>query len=441
MSSVTGIELGPSSCVLVGVRPSGRGAGVSAVHTIPSDQSPTGAALASAVHAARGRFRFPRTAHVVAWGLETPSVPDAQQARFLLKPLVAAGFRVDAVLTPAEALAKLAASRPSDHAAAVAWTSINVHGAAIAIIRGGEILYSHTLTWRYDPHPATVREQLLQRYLQVAHIAPYVQHGIGIARTRHGVRVQTLVTCGNLPDLRSLTLPLIDELKIEVETLDATDGLLAKGAVAQEQLAESAPAIRLATAAAAALMPRRRLPWYPAAIAAGLFLGLAMLWAALLLRPHPPKPRVDSRVVEQPAVREVTPLPPRDLPAPAGSTGSTGPALHTSSLGSPTQPTLSDPLGVAPPVRRQYLPPVPPLTSVLIDGGRRLAMFGGEIVAVGDRLGPRVVVSIDSNAVVLQEPSGTRITVLLRPGHSDGVKLGPFAGHGRSPSTPTVLAR
>ena len=44
-------------------------------------------------------------------------------------------------------------------------------------------------------------------------------------------------------------MPLIEELDVEVETLDSLDGLVVKPQVA-EKLAESAPAIRMACAAA-----------------------------------------------------------------------------------------------------------------------------------------------------------------------------------------------
>ena len=436
---VTGIELGPSSCVLVSVQPHGDGTNVSAVHTIPSSQAPTSASMASAVRAARSRFRFPRAARVVAWGLQKPTVTDDLAARLVLKPLTAAGFRVEAILTPAEALARLAATRPRDNGNAVAWVSINMHGAALAIVRAGEVLYSRTLTWKYNQNAKPGREQLLQRYVLVMHLAPELEHGIGLVRSNYGLKVETVVTCGNLPDLRSLTMPLIEELDLEVETLDSTDGVLAKGAVAPEKLSETASTIRLATAAATVQLERRHWFGYPAAIAGGLFLGLFMLWAALLIRPNAVSPP------EAPApVLSTGPATSSGASGSSGSSGSSGatePGTATvpvSGLGSLTEQKTSEPPPPAP--RPMSLPAVPPLTSILIADGRRLAMFGGDIVGVGDRLGPRLVVSIEPNEVVLREPSGARITVLLRPGHTDGVKLGPFAGYGL-PSTPTVPAR
>ena len=54
-----------------------------------------------------------------------------------------------------------------------------------------------------------------------------------------GAPVDAVVTCGNLPELRSLTMPLIEELDVEVETLDSLEGLVVKPAVV-EKLGESA---------------------------------------------------------------------------------------------------------------------------------------------------------------------------------------------------------
>ena len=58
---------------------------------------------------------------------------------------------------------------------------------------------------------------------------------------KYGTPVDAVVTCGNLPELRSLTMPLIEELDVEVETLDSLEGLVVKPQVA-EKLAEWAPA-------------------------------------------------------------------------------------------------------------------------------------------------------------------------------------------------------
>lgn len=429
MSNITGIELGPESCVLVSARQGSDAAQVSAVHVLdPLLSSAGGAALTAALMTARRTGRFPRSARVVSWGLAAPAAADDPASAPLVKPIADAGFRVEAILTPAEALARLAATRRRANDGPAAWLSINTHGAAIAIVNGMDILFSRTLSWSYRANFATVREQLLQRYSLVAHIAPELQRGIALVRAKHGLKVDTAVTCGNLPDLRSLTMPLIEELDLEVETLDSIEGLQARGVSVLEKFAEAAPAIRLACAAAVMPSSRRRSFSLATGVAAALVVGAVALGASLMLRGRDAGLPGDVRVTVQ-GVQPERPVPERPLPA--ASTGSGQASMPVAGLGSrqeeprpaatseapvrPVRTHASTPSAPAQAAVKKPLPPVPPLTSILIDGGRRLAMFGGVIVGVGDAVGPRTVVRIDQHLVVLREPSGAQITVALRP--------------------------
>jgi hypothetical protein len=276
MVSATGIELGRESCVLVGIRASRAGtADVRALHIIePGAWPTTDLALIETLRSLRGAKGFPRDARIVAWGLPDDSAGDKATVRALQRPVVAAGFRVESILTPPQALALLAASRPR-HAGdgAVAWLALNMHGAAIAIVRDGELLFARTFKWAYNTGVMTGKAQLLQRYSLVAQLAPEVHRGIAAVRASRRIAVDAAVTCGDLPDLRSLTMPLIEELDLEVETLDSTEGLRAIGTARAERFAESAPAIRLACAAAMA--PRKR--------RAGVIVTLARVAAVLAL--------------------------------------------------------------------------------------------------------------------------------------------------------------
>ena len=130
--------------------------------------------------------------------------------------------------------------------AGTAWLALNRHGAAIAIVSDGLLIFSKELEWQYRPG-TTPREELLQRYTLIAHLAPELRHGIEAVRQR-GHPVDAIVTCGDLPDLRSLTMPLIEELDIEVETLDTLEGLDVNPAVV-EAIGDRAPAMRLSAAA------------------------------------------------------------------------------------------------------------------------------------------------------------------------------------------------
>jgi hypothetical protein len=234
---------------------------LSALHIIEPAQWPDhDVSLTGMFKRVRQQKRFPRRARVVAWGLHESASASDPATRAALRPLIDAGFRIESVLSPPKALALLAGQRqrqPGD--GATAWLALNRHGAAIAIVKGTSLLFSREFDWSYRaatrPH-----EQLLQRYSLVAHLAPELRRGMQMVRTGHGIQVDSVVTCGDLPDLRSLTMPLIEELDIEVETLDSVEGLEITGPARSERVAEYAQWLRLACAVAAGPAPRGTRP-------------------------------------------------------------------------------------------------------------------------------------------------------------------------------------
>jgi hypothetical protein len=280
MRGVTGIELGPDTCVLACVRPGPDGPRISAVHGLQSDAVLPDAGRGAYLARVRRDGRFARPARVVAWGLPDGTPRDDLVARAALAPLVEAGFAIESVMSPPEALAQLARQRPRPLGrAAAAWLSLNRHAAAIAIVCDGQLLFSRVFDWNYRA-PGSVREELLQRYSLVAHLAPELRHGFDVVREQHGVSVDAIVTCGDLPDLRSLTMPLIEELDMEVETLDSIDDLEIEERAASQGIRERGPAIRLACAAAAAGGVAARRGVSPALMAAAAVAILALLSAA-----------------------------------------------------------------------------------------------------------------------------------------------------------------
>jgi hypothetical protein len=522
MRRSTGIELGPESCVLVAARRGRSDTDVSAAHVIEPAAWPShDVVVTSTLRNARRANRLPRRAAVIVWGLPDDAGTHEPSTRAAVRPVVAAGFNVRLVLTPPQALAALAATRPgNDPDAAVAWMALNTYGVALAIVRRGELLFSRTFDWAYRPGVDSSRQQLLQRYALVAHLAPEVQRGIAAVRAAHGVTVERAVTCGNLPELRSLTMPLIEELDLEVETLDSTEGLRPVSRARADRFAESAPALRLAAAAAVAaapVAPRKAGGLLRTAAAVLVVAGLGWLGYAIYLAQlderaqgvlppvvsrgpdGPPAPPVPQAPVAQPdSIAPAEPLPPAGAPFPAVETP---PAVERGrppavSPGTPEVPSVADAqpaLQVAPPVspppqvppRPDPTPAAPPVTppvqapprpdpaplarpvaptplpaqvpdaepqlpaipevaplplpvpptpalgvrppaplkdplprieSILIDHNRRLAIVDGRIVGVGDPVGPRVVVQIEAEAVVLREPSGLDVRVPLRSG-------------------------
>ena len=69
------------------------------------------------------------------------------------------------------------------------------------------------------------------------------------------------------------------------------------------------------------------------------------------------------------------------------------------------------------PERRAPVPlkePLPVVNSILVAPDRRLAVVDGAIVREGDAVGRRVLIRIEPGAVVLREPSGYEVRVLIR---------------------------
>jgi len=171
-------------------------------------------ALTDRLREARERHGMPSRARVVAWGEESS-----------IEPLVAAGFEVVSVLSPAQALARVVRARQATAPAgtAIAAVSLNTHGAAIVIVAGTEVIHSRSFEWPLGAPFTGARTELLDRYLLVSQLAPQLQHAIALVRPVYGVAVTSIVACGNLPGLRSVAMLLIQEMDFEVETLDSAD--------------------------------------------------------------------------------------------------------------------------------------------------------------------------------------------------------------------------
>ena len=162
------------------------------------------------------------------------------------------------ILTPPQALALLAASRPRlRRTARSAGLRSTSQAAAIAIVHDGELLFARTFEWSLRAHRIRAgRRSCCSATRSSRSSRRKCSRGIAAVRADRGLTVEAAVTCGDLPDLRSLTMPLIEELDLEVETLDSTDGLRAVGKAKAERFAESAP--RSVWPARLALAPSKR---------------------------------------------------------------------------------------------------------------------------------------------------------------------------------------
>jgi hypothetical protein len=419
MARATGIELCPDSSLLAGIRPlRGGDAEVFALRRLEGLSGPARDQLTvQSLQTIRQTDRLPRRAFVVAWKFDGSSADQSDSHR-VLTSVQAAGFQVASVLTPPEALLRLAIARQrTSPTIAVAWLALDKCGAAIAIVRGTDLLFERTIRWIYKPDLKTSKAQALQRYLLVAHLATELGHGIDVVRAEHGLPVDLAVACGDLPELRSLTMPLIEELDIEVETLDSMDGLrVARGATVDE-FAESSPALRLAIAATLrSVEESRRDSIVPALLrAAAVITVVAIAWAGYSYW-HRSRSSEGSQI----AAQESAPLPiatqGRREPnrAITAEPSASNERREQSQLASTDRRTVAAP--PAPPTAPPLREPLPRIDTVLIDQDRRLALVDGGVIAVGDAIGSRVVVGIERESVLLREPSGRTVRVRVRSG-------------------------
>jgi hypothetical protein len=437
MSGVTGIELGPNYCVLI--KP-GRGGHAGSQRTVStastlllSAWSGDRKSRVQRLREARESGDFPSRARVVAWGSGSATAPNDIAA---LASLAEAGFEIGLVLSPSQALGRMVRARSTivPNGTAVAALSLNNHGAAIAIVAGAEVICSRVFEWPLGQPFVDARSALLDRYLLVSQLAPQLQHLIDLVRPVNGVTVTSVLVSGNLPDLRSLVMLLIEEMDFEVETLDSAE-LLEAGASA---FGDSVASLRLAASVAsagetrvpvyaqsdlaadveaAAEEPRAKPVWRwirLQSLAALVVLVFSSAWSLTQVVSSSPALRIFPAGIEQAQVAEVKPagatseppLPALELAEPAveveATTGRAQNIMHRAAIGRR-------------PVAVRDRPPLPAVDGIMIAGPRRLAIVDGTVVAAGDAVGVRAIARIERDGVVLREPSGREIYVAVRP--------------------------
>jgi hypothetical protein len=454
MREITGIELGPNCCVLVRAgRDASRPTVAAARAVTPAEWSDDHDTLVDLLRSARRTNRLSSHAHVVMWGL-----PDLNASRDLsqvpdLGPLVAAGFQIDSMISPLEALADLVRARNGamGQGQAVAALSINHHGVAIVIVADGKVIASRVFDWPLGRPFSGSRSEILERYLLVSQLAPELKHLIDLVKPVHGVDVTSVLACGNLPNLRSLSMLLIEEMDIEVETLDSTDLLDPRSGA---RFVDIVPALQLAARATLqhvapiafggddrsgsnmlqdpreqAVMPPprpepRRSPsaWLTAVAA----LVLCATWSVLEVSGSSPvtpvlNGGVQSILASLPAIPDLPAEatmgriePPQSLLAARSSrlapTGADTATSHTPAAATVPKPTDSEQRAASSGQR-----PAPPrVDGIMIAGDRRFAIVDGNVVSIGDFVGPYTVVRIEREGVVLKRPPGGELRIPVR---------------------------
>jgi hypothetical protein len=350
MASMTAVELGADMCALARTNVRRGEVELVAAATLDPAAFPGIDAFTAAVREARKSQKLPRRCRAVVWGLPDGARRNHPSVKPLIAPLVGAGFRVESVISPCNALAALARLKAPRGDGATCWLAINRTGVAIVVVRPGTQIYSHSFAWDSNVGSSGSQARLLQRYSLVAFLAPEIRRAMAAAREK-GTSVDAVVTCGNLPEIRSLTMPLIEELDVEVESLDTFEGLAVKPE-ASDRLSEVAASLRMACAGSIARPTRRRdeskrpasvgsLARIAAAVAVIAGIGVITWGWWMMHTPAPPPPKT---VHAAKATPKQTP-PPKQVP-PFKTEGSPKGPMRTE----PTPPSkgASAPLAGAP---------------------------------------------------------------------------------------------
>jgi hypothetical protein len=179
-----------------------------------------------------------------------------EDIRTRLRPIVEAGFVVDGVTTPCGALWSQARLRRPPTAGDVhAFVALGAQMSALAIFANGFFLYGRDLSWGYAGTPDGLRVPLEREQL-AARLAAELRRSFLYVKQYWEPDVTQLLLCGDMPEIRSLTAPLIDHLNVEVETLDTLEGIdPSKLPEPADRFSEQVAAFRLAAAIAVEPLP------------------------------------------------------------------------------------------------------------------------------------------------------------------------------------------
>jgi hypothetical protein len=218
------------------------------------------------------------------------AIAAAHEISSAVQPLVDAGVHVQSVVTPPLALASLARMRRAFTAPDMteAYVALEESMTSFALVRNGALVAARDFAWGYLKDPSVGAEPLPREEI-AARLADELQHFIGAVEIRHGSETQVCI-CGSLPELRSMTVPLMERLDLEVETLDSLFTIdAARLPEPADEFLEQSAELRLAWAVAAdwpqpinLLRERqrrqRKTTFAVAAVAAGVAVGVGAGW-------------------------------------------------------------------------------------------------------------------------------------------------------------------
>ena len=182
----------------------------------------------------------------------------SREVRQRLQPLLDAGFLVEGVTTPCGALwSQSRLRRPSLPGGVHAHVALGVSQSALGIFSNGLLLYARDLDWGYAA-AAGAAPAPLDREALAGRLSAELRRSFLYLKQYWEDEVSQVLLCGDMPEIRSLTAPLIERLNIEVETLDTLEGI--DTASLPDGFADQAARFRLASSIAVEPPPVNLLP-------------------------------------------------------------------------------------------------------------------------------------------------------------------------------------
>ena len=440
-----GIDLSAERCHLIDVRPvrrfgvtraasGGPLSRVLAFETIPYGWSQPVALTPRLQQWLTPRKRKGR-AWVTVWGVSRARTDDpatgevafvgasAAEVSARIQPLIDAGIGIDGVSTPALALSSVARLRRDQiPGVPIALLAIGATRMGLAISRDGVPLFAREIPWGcQEPDARTPSRDEF-----VVKLAAELKRSFLFFRQIKRLEVTQCLVCGDYPQLRSLTAPLIMSLDIEIETLDSLEGFDEPSDAFRERVAE----FRLAWAVAADpappinLLPPKILAWPKAARPAAMGAAVAALVVALAIwlftRPAPSmRPQPPELLRSRPATVET--VDPANISPPPATNLNSESARDQDPVATPGTAATLQQTPTERPRQTPTEPPAGPATAepvvrlILFSAERRVALIDTRIVSVGDQLSAGRVVAIERDAVVIQTSAGETRRLVLRP--------------------------
>ncbi len=367
-----------------------------------------------------------------------------------LRPFVSAGVRVRSVVTPGLAMMSLSRMRRrlTPPGTAEAYVALEETSTAIALIRDAVLVAARELEWGYqDGTRVRSREEVSSR------LGGAVETFFGDCGVRRSMVSQVCV-CGGMPELRSMTLALMERLDVEVEPLDSLFGIDGDRLPdPSDDFPDRIAEMRVAWAVAADweapinfMRERRRLATKTlltrAAVVAGVATGVTAAWgiaASGWLAPASGVVATEPRArAELPAAAPSLVLTPRAQADPAVvAVPALAPAIPARANEETVAPLVLTPVTPKPMPAAVAARPQPKrpersaatnqgavddvhepfdaeLGTILYGGDRKLAIVDGRIVQVGDDVRGAKVIEIRPNEVLLRDTRGRLRQLVMR---------------------------